>query len=675
MARLHTTVEPLTLLKGSRQAQPWNFRVVEPTPNSPQAVAKGNLYVLLELGGAEPASPRLYRLLLNTVQGVYYDAAGGITGGLTEAIMAVHRALEGHNALHPAEDQRGGISCVVLRGEELYMAVGGPAMVVVGHPDRVEQFPAELSTAITPLGGSELPVVEVYRTGVSGRSMVVQLQSEWAALIPTRKLASVGLAPDVGAALDYLESLAPADARLSALAIQVEARPADTARPEEAAARAPEATGVAEEAAEEAGPTAAAPSPEPVAVGEAKAPEPAAGKRRRFPWFLLLLVPLLIVAVAAGAYWWQQRTLQLQVASLVQGAEAALAAATAEGVPEDTARQQLQKAQEQLDEALRLQPTNQQAQDLQAPILEAMNRLNRVVPLYKLITLREFGAGNDPGRLEVRGSRVFVLDRGQDQVLRYGLDEVSGLIPEAGTGLVAQRGQALADGQVVGELIDMAWAPAGGARSSSNLLVLDSNNNVLQVEDVLGLRPLAVAARESWQSPRLISSYIGNLYVLDSATGRIWRYLPTADGYSNPPQSYFEGDATLDLSQAVDMAIDGNIWILYSDGTVQTFFQGRQQPLVLETPPNGPIVKPQALYVGDEAGAAQSLYILDSGGARVVEYSKSGKYLRQLVPADAADREKLRQARDLQVDEVEGVLFILTAPGLLQADLPRANQD
>lgn len=669
MARLQTTVEPLTLLKGVRQPQPWNFRVVEPTPNSPQAIAKGNLYILLELGGAQPASSRLYRLLLNTAQGTYYDSAGGITGGLTEAITAVHRALEGHNALHPEEEQRGGISCVVLRGGELYLAVGGPALVVLGHPDRVEMFPAELSTAIVPLGGPELPTIEIFRSAVGPHGMAVQLHSEWAALIPARKLAAVGLASDVAAALQYLESLAPADARLSALVVQIEPRSAEETgvlgevpAPEEAAAAAPEVETTAAEVAE--------PPTEERTAETIPAP-----KRRAFPWFVLLLVPLLILAAAAGVYWWQQRNLQLQVASLVQGAEAALQAATAEGVPEDIARQQLQKAQEQLDEALRLQPTNQQAKDLQAPILEAMNRLNRLVPLYKLVTLREFGLGSDPARLEVQGSRLFVLDRGQDQVYRYGLDEISGLIPEAGTGVVAQRGQALPDGQVVGELLDITWAASGGARSSSNLLVLDSNYNVLQVEDVLGLRPLAVAARETWQSPRAIASYIGNLYVLDSGSGRIWRYLPTADGYSASPEPYFENDAALDLSRAVDMAIDGNIWILYSDGTVQTFFQGRQQPLVMETPPNGPLVQPQAMYVGSEAGAAQSLYILDAGAARIVEYNKSGKYLRQLVPADAADREKLRQARDLQVDEVEGVVYLLAAPGLLQADLPRLAQD
>ena len=91
------------------------------------------------------------------------------------------------------------------------------------------------------------------------------------------------------------------------------------------------------------------------------------------------------------------------------------------------------------------------------------------------------------------------------------------------------------------------------------------------------------------------------------------------------------------------MAIDGNIWVLYRDGTVQTFLDGRQQPFVLETPPDGPIVEPQAIIVGSEAGTAQSLFIVDSGKSRILEYDKTGKYLRQYRPADLTDREKLRK--------------------------------
>jgi hypothetical protein len=270
----------------------------------------------------------------------------------------------------------------------------------------------------------------------------------------------------------------------------------------------------------------------------------------------------------------------------------------------------------------------------------------------------------------VQGNRVYVLDQGTDQVLRYDLDEISGLIPDSDPGVIAQRGQALPDGQVVGELVDMAWAPAAGERRSSNLLILDSNGNLFQEDDALGLQQLTVGGREQWQSPRLISSYNGNLYVLDSSAGRIWRYTPTDDGYSGQPENYFEGDASLDLSQAVDMAIDGNIWILYADGRLQTFLSGRQEPFELQPAPNQPIARAQALHVGSEAGTAQDLFIGEMAPGRILEYGKDGTYQRQFIPADAADREKLVGLRDLQVAEIDGVFYILTPQALYRTDIP-----
>lgn len=685
MARLQTTTQSLSLSNGERQARAWNLRVVEPVPYSSQAVAKGSLYVLLELGGEHPASPRLYRLLLNTIQGVYYDGAGGISGGITDAILAAHQALQQQNAVHPEEEQLGGVSCVVLRGEELYMGIGGPATVLVGHPGRVEQFPAEISPTVAPLGGAETPTIELFHTSVLGETKVIQLQSEWSARLPSRKLAAAALAGDIENALEYLEGLAPTNASLSALALHLTPAPAETAAaipaapaPEsQSAADAPssEDVGEAEAWAAAAAPAAEAESDTAEAASQALTlakPLPATSKPQRGRlWWMLIAVPVIAVALIALALWWQQRALQQEFESLLQGAQAALGAATAPDAPAEVARAQLDDAQERLRAALDLRPGNEQASALQATIQTALDKVNAVIPLYKLLTLREVGGSDtDPSRLVVRGNRIYMLDQGLDQIMRYGLDEISGLIPEANAGLVVQRGQTLPEGQVVGELLDIAWAAAGGARRSSNLLALDSNGNLLEVDDALGVRPLAIAGRDQWQSPRLLASYNSNLYLLDSGSGRILRYRPSEDGYSNEPENYFEGETSIDLSQAVDMAIDGNIWVLYGDGTVQTFFQGRQQPFELEQPPNGPITQPQALYVGSEAGTAQSLFIADSGGSRIVEYDKNGKYLRQYRPADGADQDKLRQMAALVVDEVDRFFYLLTSDALLRTDIP-----
>ena len=687
MARFQTTVESVSIVDGQRQARALNVRAVEPVPASPQAIAKGSLYVLLELGGNIAAQPAVYRLVLNAIQGAYYDAAGGITGGITEAILTAHQTLVDHNAVHPDEAQLGGVSCVVLRGEELYLGVGGPAIVLIGAPDRIDQFPGELNETNSPLGGAEAPALELFRTNAAAGMRVIQFASEWVARVPMDKLATTAALPDLATVSEYLEAIAPSRALLSALVTHISLAPAVAEHPaavapvrdELSSTETPPVELPEEAVALDIAPSAweepeapAMPAPAAAAATSAAQTPPAKPKRsRRWLWPLLILIPLALAVVVAVGLWWQQQQLEQQFDALMQGARATLQAASDPAVPAEAARDQLAGAQEDVQQALALFPTNDDAASLGAEIQSKLDEVNQIVPLYKLLTLQPLGgSGSEPEQLVVQGSRVFIGDTGLDRVVRYGLDEVSGLIPETAGGLVAERGQVLSDGQVVGELVDIAWGAAGGERPSSNLLILDSNRNLIEADTATGLKPLAIANREQWVDPRVIEGYNGNLYVLDAGAGKILRYLPTADGYSNPPDNYLEGDAAIDLSRAVDMAIDGNIWILYSDGTVQTFFQGRQQPFVLEAPPNGPITNPQTLFTGSAAGDAQTLFIADSGGSRILEYDKNGAYLRQFRPADQADQEKLRRMSDLQVDELNRTFYILASDGLYRTDIP-----
>lgn len=690
MARFQTTFESISFLDGQRQPRALNARAVEPSPASPQAIAKGNVYVLVELGGRVAPPAAVYRLVLNAIQGAYYDAAGGITGGITEAIMAAHQALVDYNTVHPDEVLLGGVSCAVLRGEELYLGVGGPALALVGAPGQIDQFPAELDDTMIPLGGDHAPSLNLFRTSVDAATQVIQLTSEWVARVPMEELAVAATLTDTPLVADYLQSVAPERAVLSALVTLIRRAPvveaplpaaAPVSDEAEAAAADPEVT-LPQEAyvllpAAREREDAPAVEVEPAAdYGPTWVDQPAETQaqpkpRRRWLWPALILIPLVLAVAVALGFWWQQKQMQAEFDTWMQGAQAALQSASAAGVPAQTAQQQLADAKERVSNALKQFPDNVEAVALEQTIQVKLDEVNKITPLYKLLTLQPLGgADSQPDHLVIEGSRVYVGDTGKDRVLRYGLDEVSGLAPETSGGVVVERGQTLSDGQVVGELVDMAWAEAGGERRNSGLLILDSNRNLLELDNATGVRPLAFANREQLSAPRVMKGYNGNLYMLDSGLGKILRYRPSTDGYSNAPEPYLENDATLDLSRAVDMAIDGNIWVLYSDGTVQTFFEGRQQPFVLEPPPDTPIAGAQALFTGAEAGDAEGLYIVDAANGRILQYDKAGKYVRQFRSVDKIDQEKLRKLRDLEVDEINRTFFILASDGLYKTDIP-----
>lgn len=129
-----------------------------------------------------------------------------------------------------------------------------------------------------------------------------------------------------------------------------------------------------------------------------------------------------------------------------------------------------------------------------------------------------------------------------------------------------------------------------------------------------------------WGSLAGMVSYGGNIYLLDSAKSRIWKYIATERGFSALSE-YLNPDTLPDLSQASGMAVDGGIWVGTRDGGILRFNQGRQDTFA----PRG--VEPA---LGKTLTVATSeddkhLYVLDNDNKRVVVLDKDGVYLAQYV--------------------------------------------
>ena len=121
--------------------------------------------------------------------------------------------------------------------------------------------------------------------------------------------------------------------------------------------------------------------------------------------------------------------------------------------------------------------------------------------------------------------------------------------------------------------------------------------------------------------------------MLDSDVGKIWKYTLSDSTYS-AATSYVVKTA-ISLSNSVDLAIDGDVYVLKNDGTIVKISKGAENTNYAISAPPTPedkISSPKKILTSVDSG---SLYIFDKEANRILEYTKAGGYKRQFV----ADKE------------------------------------
>ena len=115
------------------------------------------------------------------------------------------------------------------------------------------------------------------------------------------------------------------------------------------------------------------------------------------------------------------------------------------------------------------------------------------------------------------------------------------------------------------------------------------------------------------------------------------------------------------------MTIDGDIWLLFSNGMILRYHGGEQVPFSLENSV-GLADAPVDMVVGDQGDSL--IYLADSAQERILVFDKQGKYQRQLK---AAEGNPLRGLSSLFVNEVTNSLFVLTQSALYEHTLPSSQ--
>lgn len=170
-----------------------------------------------------------------------------------------------------------------------------------------------------------------------------------------------------------------------------------------------------------------------------------------------------------------------------------------------------------------------------------------------------------------------------------------------------------------------------------------------------------------------LAAYQRSLYALGPG-GELLKF--AADQLADQPEVWVSAADYPELLASADLAIDGQIHVLLSDGRILTFLRGKLKSI--QTPAVTPeLVSPRRLIGGADTNF---LYLLETEAAigpttgRIVRLDASGNAVQILPPLpaiDATGAQPLSQARDLVIDEAAGLIYFITDTDLWRATLPR----
>lgn len=141
---IKTTVGQVSLVDGGLHGPSGSILVDEQATRFWRKRGRGNLYIVTDLSGPSMGRDIITAQLSHAMRQAYFGWRGSVTAGLRQAIVEANTLLleENHQSL-PGEQRSAGVSCVVLRGDDLYVAVAGPAAVYLLQGEHVTRFPDE----------------------------------------------------------------------------------------------------------------------------------------------------------------------------------------------------------------------------------------------------------------------------------------------------------------------------------------------------------------------------------------------------------------------------------------------------------------------------------------------------------------------------------------------------
>ncbi len=199
---------------------------------------------------------------------------------------------------------------------------------------------------------------------------------------------------------------------------------------------------------------------------------------------------------------------------------------------------------------------------------------------------------------------------------------------------------------------------AAGSREDQNtVLFLTDAPRILEYREGL-ISPMSTQD-DTWKRGLDLKTFGKYAYILDPVENQIWKYERQRAQYA-PAIAYNQG---ADLSRAISIAIDGAIYVLSDDGTIQKIFRGVKADYAFRELPSTPFLgKNLKLFTSPEH---EFLYVLDPDNARILIFTKGEQfatYKKQVIF-------EVANAKDFVIDDAGQKVNILTKDKIYEFSL------
>lgn len=158
-----------------------------------------------------------------------------------------------------------------------------------------------------------------------------------------------------------------------------------------------------------------------------------------------------------------------------------------------------------------------------------------------------------------------------------------------------------------------------------------------------------------WSEVVGLGTFGSNIYVLDQAEGLL-KFIPAGSDYTK--STYFKGKAP-NLTEAIGLAIDGSVYILFKDGTVAKYTKGVADTFDISG------VDPKLTTPSHIATTTKAthVYIVDREKKRLLQLKKNGEHVASF------NAEIFAHVQDIAIPDSEQQAYILSSKKVYEVRL------